>query len=397
MLTKEDKKIFTVSQYLDLVNVVLATDKPEIVGEVQEFRVRGQWVGFTLRDKEETAVLKCVLGIWQFKKIGVAIEDGMQLKVSGVAKVTKAYGSFSLWVDTIEPLGEGSLKKAYELLVKQFTAEGLFARKRALPEFVERIAVVSSRDGVVIHDLRKNLKPLGYKIDFYHSQVEGASAADDLVRVFSRIAKRPEYDVLVVIRGGGSLESMQAFNNEAVCRALYASSVPVVVGIGHDVDVPIACLVADASGSTPTQVAHILNASWDELVLGLPQLESQTLIGFERMLERARSHIALRSHTIDNYFKRLFDRFKLLSQKLSTNLAMIYHRIETARERVKNIERLLVAANPMRNLKLGYSIISNSSGKVVKSVDDVTLGEVIINRISDGSFQSEIKKLDTSR
>lgn len=385
------EKTLSVSEYLDLVNVALATDEPEIVGEIQGFKVAGQWVMFSLKDEEDQAVLGCWLGIWDFKRIGVSVEDGMKVKVRGKAGINKKRGSFGFKVISLEPVGQGSLKKGYELLLKQLTAEGLFARKRPIPEFIQRIAVVSSRDGVVIHDLRKNLKKLGIKIDFYHSQVEGASAAEDLVRVFAQISKKNEYDVLVVIRGGGSLESLQAFNNEAVCRALYASSIPVVVGIGHDVDVPIACLVADASGSTPTQVAHILNDTWRSLLEDLPRLERELLVNFDRSLERLSGEINLRTHTMANYFERIFSRFSRLEQIVQNSLSTIYRTITYANERVQGIERLLAAANPERNLKLGYSIVSNSRGKVIKNVRDVKIGERITTRLTDGSFDSEVK------
>ncbi|MBI3631874.1 MAG: exodeoxyribonuclease VII large subunit, partial [Candidatus Vogelbacteria bacterium] len=163
-LEKNNEMVLTVSQFLDSVNFVLASGRPNIVGEISEFKISNKWVSFSLLDREEKAILKCVMGIWDFKRVGIEIEDGMEVKISGTPRITKSYGSFSLWVDRIEPVGEGSLKKVYQLLLKKLELEGLFARKRELKSFVSNIGVISSRDGVVIHDFLNNLKPLDLKI-----------------------------------------------------------------------------------------------------------------------------------------------------------------------------------------------------------------------------------------
>ena len=389
-------QVFSVSEYLDLVNELLVSAKLTVQGEITELKIGSQWIGFTLKDKDDSSLLKCVLGGWQYKKLGVKLEDGMEVKVTGGPKVSKKWGSLGYWVETIEPLGEGSLKKAYELLLKQLKAEGLYDRKRAVPEFTKRLAVISSRDGVVIHDLRKNLLSLGYKIDFLHANVEGAKAVEGIVGAIEQFNRKTKgsdtsvYDVLVIIRGGGSLESLQAFNNEAVCRAIFASQIPVVVGIGHEVDVPIACLVADAIASTPTGVAHIINATWDALYEGLPRLERQIDYSFSRMLERLQSETTLRLRTIENYFERIFNRFNRLEQIVQNAFTSIYRGIEVMSERVLSIERLLTTVSPERNLKLGYSIVFNSLGRVLKEVKDAKIGEQITTRLSDGEIESTI-------
>ena len=386
-------QIFSVSEYLDLINELLVGAKIIVQGEVTELKLGSQWVGFTLKDKEDGSLLKCVLGGWQYKKIGVPLENGMEVKVTGVSKISKKWGSFSFWVDGIEPLGEGSLKKAYELLLKQLKTEGLYDRKRPIPEFIERIAVISSRNGVVIHDLRQNLRELGFMIDFYHSQMEGAKAVTDIIKAIEMSdSSVKKYDALIIIRGGGSLESLQAFNNEAVCKAIFSSKIPVIVGIGHEVDVPIACLVADTSASTPTGVAHIINSTWDALFEGLPRLERQIDHSFSKMLERLQFGVALRLNTIQNYFERIFNRFDRLEQILQNAHSAISRAILNINNRVLGIEQLLATVSPERNLKLGYSIVFNHSGRVLKHVKDVKIGEQITTRLSDGVLESEVIK-----
>ncbi|HEY4518182.1 MAG TPA: exodeoxyribonuclease VII large subunit, partial [Candidatus Paceibacterota bacterium] len=307
-------------------------------------------------------------------------------------RVSKGWGSLGLWVESIEPVGEGSLKKAYELLVKKLTAEGLFARKRGLPEFISRIGVISSRDGVVLQDLRKNLAKLGMSIKFVHTQVEGAGAVPGILRALDYFHQSTsDFDVLVVIRGGGSLESLQAFNNEEVARALFSLPIPVIAGIGHDVDVPIAALVADAEGSTPTAVAHIINDTWSALVVGLPQLERDLERGMQNLISGIKQKVALLEQKMFSYFTRIFRSFDQMLARLSRGTNAIGVRLKLIREQIGRAEGLFAIADPMRNLRLGYSI-TMVGGKVVKKRGDVNMGDTLETRFSDGSIETKVTK-----
>src|SRR3989344_7812653 len=265
--------ILSVSEYLERLNLALGGEAGFVEGEIMGFKESPQWVFFSLKDEGKDAVLPCGLLAHEYRRIGVRIEDGMRIKIFSNPRISIKSGKFGMWVKSIEPVGEGSLKKAYELLFKKLQLEGLFERKWPLPEFITRIGVISSRDGVVLQDLRKNLAKLGLDFKFVHTQVEGANAVPGILRALEHFAKCSNaYDVIVIIRGGGSLESLQAFNNEEVARAIYAMPIHVIAGIGHDVDVPLAALVADGMASTPTAVAHMINSTWDTLVLDLPNL-----------------------------------------------------------------------------------------------------------------------------
>ncbi len=392
----------SVSEYIERLNLALGGEAGFVEGEVTEFKASAKWVGFTLRDSDDlgsripsgkmgqTAVLKCVMHAHMFRRLGVQIEDGMKVKVYGVPRISKGWGSLGLWVESIEPLGEGSLKKAYELLFKKLTLEGLFARKRELPEFISRIAVISSRDGVVLQDLRKNLRRLNLRIDFIHTNVEGAKAVPGILRALDYFSRHAgDYDCIVLIRGGGSLESLHAFNNEEVVRAIYAMSIPVIAGIGHDVDVPLAALVADSMASTPTGVAHIINATWDALVLGLPQVEREIISGMDGALYRWRSRVELLQGKMHTYFTQLFRTFDLAAGRLSRARERVGERISALREYLVRTERLLTLSDPIRNLKLGYSL-TLSGGKIVKSKRDVRIGDVLETRVSDGVIKSNV-------
>ncbi|MFA6006233.1 MAG: exodeoxyribonuclease VII large subunit [Candidatus Paceibacterota bacterium] len=361
--------LFTVSEFLDAVNYVLKHDKALVRGEVTDFK-KGKWISFSLKDKDDNSLLKCVMGAWLYNQIGVQIEDGMEIKISGSPSINKAYGSFGFWVETIEPLGEGSLKKAYELLVKKLREEGLFTRKRELPEFIERIGVISSKHGVVIHDFKQNLDKRGYKIIFKDARVEGADAVGQIVEAIHELQnKKYNLDILVIIRGGGSLESMQAFNNEAVARAIFASNIPIIAGIGHDVDVPIASLVADREESTPTGAAHAVNESWNRLESLLPIYERNTLAYLD--MSRIKESVTGLGKVISAQFSQM---------------------LEDAQTELKRCAQLVTLLDPARNLRLGYSIV-RSGGKVLKSVKQAKLGAELNIELGDGEIISKVIKI----
>lgn len=396
---KESKSrpwMLSVGQYLDAINLILKDEKVFVTGEVVEYRSFGQWTSFALKDKADGSVLPCFLSSWIYKKSGILLEDGMEIKVSGAGRIYKPRGSFSFQVETIEPLGEGSLRKAYELLYKQLESEGLFTRKRIIPRFIERVGVISSRDGVVIHDLLKNLKALNYKIDFMNSRVEGADAVFQLVdsiRWFNNHGGN--LDVLVIIRGGGSLESLQAFNNELVAREIFASKVPIIVGIGHEINVPIACVVADYSASTPTAVANFINGSWDNLAIALSDFRVRIIIRFENKLLALEDRSTFLMDKMVGHLKDVFQSFRVLSQRITVRAVKIVEdSLIEKLELVKRIERMVTIASPLRNLKLGYSIITGSGGRVIKDISQLKTGESIRSKLAQGEIISTVEKLN---
>jgi len=400
-LKESGEIVLSVSEYLERLNLALGGEAGFVEGEVMGFKASPQWVFFSLKDENKDAVLSCGLLAHEYRRIGVRIEDGMRIKIFGNPRITAKSGRFGMWVKSIEAVGEGSLKKAYELLFKQLTQEGLFARKRALPEFISRIAVISSRDGVVLQDLRKNLRKLNFRISFMHTSVEGAGAVAGILRALQYFARLhqgsagqtksyDDYDCIVLIRGGGSLESMQAFNNEEVVRAIYASPIPVIAGIGHDVDVPLSALVSDAMASTPTGVAHMINSTWDALTLGLPQFEMQIVNGMNTAIYRWKNRVDLLQSKMLNYFTQLFRAFDLVAGQLSRACERVGERISAIREYLHRTERLLTLSDPIRNLKLGYSL-TYVAGRVLKSKKDAKIGDTLETRVSDGSIKSKVQ------
>ncbi len=435
LLEQLGERILSVAEYLDLVNELITPLRVSVEGEVSDLKVLSQWTFFALKDAESGALLPCGLHSGQYRKIGVNLDEGMRVKVEGYGKINHKSGRFGFWVSHIEPVGEGALRRAYELLVKKLADEGLFTRKRELPPFISHIGVISSRNGVVLQDLRNNLAKRGVRIDFLHSGVEGAGSAEELFNAITRFlhAKdRPQ--VLVLIRGGGSLESLQGFNNEAVCRALFAAPMPVLVGIGHDVDAPIATLVADWSASTPTAVAHVINASWAPLTERMPLLAERTGRAFGVRLRTVAREVPLMARTVRERYlrgmqvlfhriaraeqgthhaiRRVLERFAAYEQAVRYALRRIPQQLrelggagerstariaDAYRTRMRAIsgalvlhERLLAARDPERILARGYGLLYDTGGKLVRSVAQVAVGSVLRARMSDGTIEATV-------
>ena len=228
-----------------------------ITGEVASFKVnQGKWVFFDLKDEESS--VPCFMTLWSLKQ---PLEDGMKVVVRAVPKVTK-WGKFSLTVSAVQPVGEGSLKKAYEMLKKKLADEGLFdpAKKRKLPEDLTRLGVISSTQAAGYADFIKiiNARWGGMKVQVAHTQVQGLDASDQIMRALQYFNERGEVQVIAILRGGGSADDLACFNDEALVRAVAASKIPVICGIGHEVDESLCDLACDVRASTPSNAAEML-------------------------------------------------------------------------------------------------------------------------------------------
>ena len=411
------ERVFTVSRFLDRVNAVLAEERDIFVqGEISSIQVLPSGSYLTLKDKEDESVLSCYIPPRTYHGLGIELEEGMEVKVGGVANVWKPKGRFSFLVTTLELAGEGSLKKAYELLKKKLAEEGLFARKRPLPEFISRIGIVTSRTGAVIDDFRRNLAPLGLRLYLYDARVEGARAVEDVTRGIRWFNETmPDLDVLVVMRGGGSLEDLQAFDNEKVARAVFASSIPTICSIGHHRDVTIASLTGDVETSTPSFAATVINQSWSRLEGELPIREQGLIHAYEGALNALRAKAETSAQELVRFFERLFSRAGEFEARLAAEFRRIVARnaevmargTELARFALQRFERLaresvarlgrleahLKSSDPGRNLRLGYSILLSSSGKVVKDPEGISIGERITARIHRGELDAKVEHI----
>ncbi|MBR2841459.1 exodeoxyribonuclease VII large subunit [Candidatus Saccharibacteria bacterium] len=338
----------TPTEFLNVVNQTLeyAYLSVTIVGEVASFKVnQGKWVFFDLKDEESS--VGCFMTLWSLRQ---PLEDGMKIMVRGVPKVTK-WGKFSFTVTAVQPVGEGSLKKAYELLKKKLTAEGLFdaAKKRALPEDLTQIGVISSTQAAGYADFIKilNARWGGMKVQVAHTQVQGLDAPDQIMRALQYFNERSEVQVIAILRGGGSADDLACFNDEALVRAVASSKIPVICGIGHEVDESLCDLACDVRASTPSNAAEMLTRDRTAEKAKLIRTMEQT---GQRVLQEIG-----RVKTANN------DKMQQMWQKLQRECINLQKTLEQK-------QKMLKILNPENVLKQGYAIVAGAinPGNVVK-------------------------------
>ena len=404
----------SVSQFLDGLNVELSGMASRVKGEVSSVDVRERVVYFTIKDSKDDSTLNCLIFRYQYEISGVQIAQGDEIIVEGVPEIYKPSGRLSMKVGVIELYGEGALKKAYEALKAKLDQEGLFApeRKRPLPEFPETIALITSEQGAAIGDFTMNLGAQGFKVDFYPTSVEGKKAVFEIIKALQYFNQHPEkYDVLVIVRGGGSLESLQAFNNEALVREVAQSKIPTLFGVGHEKDITLAALVADRMVSTPTATARTLRAPWDEARNTVAHTEKYLLQIYEGVMLSARHRLESFSRTLVEHLDQFAKRFQMLREQFLQHLPRVWFQIEKANESVvrygaelikqyhqalegvgeaiKENEETLKRYDPRRVLKLGYSLIQKE-GKLLRGVMGVKKGDALTLRLASGRLDAEV-------
>jgi exodeoxyribonuclease VII large subunit len=385
--------VFSVTQFIEFVNAALsAAVFPEgvaVEGEVSAYRVsQGKWVWFDLKDKQ--AVISCFATVWQLR---TPLEDGMQVRVFGSPRVYPKSGRFSISVERVEPIGEGALRRAFELLKKKLTDEGLFApeRKRRLPPFPRRLGLIASSESAAFGDFMRILGDRwgGLEIDLVDVAVQGKDAVRQIVAAFDHFNRHPgSADVLVLTRGGGSLEDLQAFNTEDVVRAIFGSRIPVVVGVGHERDATLADLAADVRAATPTNAAEIV-------VPDRRQTAAAVEAGAERMFAALRARLAARSETL----ARLSMRIDAGASRVIVAFDDILRRLFTAAGRMTGRlagdleakERLLGGLDPRRLLARGFALVSKG-GRIIKDAAQVDIGEKLDVQLHRGRLVTEVKK-----
>jgi exodeoxyribonuclease VII large subunit len=366
-----EKNTFSVSAYLDILNTLLSSCKTKVAGEVTELkRASSGHVYFSLKDKKDGSVLSCVIWSSVYRFCGVELKEGLEVKVFGYADIYKPTGRINFKCSSVELMGEGQLKKQYEELKSKLEKQGLFeeSRKKMIPDYPCRIGIITSKEGAVINDFLNNLGCYGFKIKLVDSRVEGIEAVKDLLNALKTI-KKQELDCLVIMRGGGSLESFLAFNNEVLIKEVSKLSIPVIVALGHDKDVPLLALMADKMVSTPTAAANLLNNSWQRLEWEIKEKET----------------------TIFSFFSSFFEKVNLLEYKIKETLPrIIENKINNLKAVINNAENIISNNNPERNLSLGYSII-RKSGKIIKSINSVKENDLIDLQVVDGIINTEVK------
>jgi len=390
----EKDKIYTVSEFVSFLNEDLKWMKGKIVGEVGEAKAGPTGhMYFTLKDEKDGAMLNCIMWSSKYRMFGITLEPGKKIVAFGCPSVYAPAGKLSFICDTIELAGEGELKKQYDELKKKLEKEGIFApeNKRAIPKYPHKIGVITSKGGAVIHDFVNNIGKFGFDIKMIDSRVEGQGAVEDLLASIKTFRKK-DIDVLVIIRGGGSMESLMCFNNEMLVREIVGFPVPVIAGIGHDKDVPLVALAADVMVSTPTAAANLLNESWEQALLLVERLERKILQSYAMIFEKFKAIENKLKISLQNFKNNILNA-KAKAEKYGERFAIGFSLLcDKLQEKLQNMEKFVELNNPERNLKLGYSI-ATLNGKVIRKTDDIKVGQEINLKLSDGGAEAEIKKI----
>ncbi|MFZ2803992.1 MAG: exodeoxyribonuclease VII large subunit [Patescibacteria group bacterium] len=386
-------KVLHVSEFIEIVNGVLretlGAELFAVEGEVSGYRVsQGQWVSFDLKD--EKALVNIFMPLWN---LNVPIEDGARVRVFGLPRVYPKYGKFSLSAERIELAGEGALKKALALLRQKLEKEGMFdvSRKRMLPRFPSRIALVASRESAAYGDFIRVVQERwgGLEIDVYHVLVQGERAAKDIVTAIEQAQSEP-YDVLVMTRGGGSLEELMAFNDERVVRAIHASRIPTLVAIGHERDITFAEEAADVRGSTPTDCARRLVPDRRDALYELATLTAAIDTSFIAHIEDGHLAIDRAMHAPEAW---LTERRMALEALTAASSSAVATWVKRLGEELSSNVRLLASLDPNAVVKRGYAILKGADGKSLTSVKQLSVGANVRISLKDGDAGATVTRL----
>jgi len=350
--------------------------------------------------KDESAQINCIVWRAAAGRLPFKIQNGQKLICGGSIDVYPQRGSYQLIIQQVQPVGIGALELAFRQLKEKLQTEGLFdpAAKQSLPRYPKRVAVVTSPTSAAIRDFLQVLtrRWSGTDVLVVSVRVQGDGAADEIAAAIGRLQKMKDpVDVIVVTRGGGSIEDLWSFNEEKVCRAIFASKIPVISGVGHEIDVTLCDLVADVRALTPSEAAERLvpDRSDFKRQLGnvsqrMQQALSTKIESAELRLARFSNHSALlkplealerRSEEVHTLAADMHQQVQLMMRLKETNLVSMAEKLDLV--------------SPLGVLKRGYSLTTNEKGSVVKSSGELNVGSVIQTRLAQGSVTSRVEEV----
>lgn len=352
--------------------------------------------------KDESAVLRAV--VWRGTVPLLAIEpaDGLEVVCHGRIEVYPPRGTYQLTIDRLHAVGTGALEARLRKLLAELESEGLFdiRRKRPLPPFPKRVAVVTSPTGAAIADFLETFlaRWRACEVIVVPSRVQGAGAAEELARALATAARiRPAVDAIALIRGGGSLEDLWAFNEEVLVRAVAASPVPVVSGVGHEIDVSLADLAADVRALTPTDAAVRIAPDGRQLAASLVTLDGRLRSGLDRRIELARERLGLfaKSRMLADPTRLVQDRRLAIEQHAARLHRLATTSIARAAERLGAAVGRLEAGSPLKILARGYSVTSLAgNAAALTSTAAAKAGDTLVTQLSDGRVWSTVTRAD---
>lgn len=391
-------KIYSVAEITRHIKFLIEESFPSLVvrGEVSNLSLHSSGhVYFTLKD--ELAQIKCVIWRSQAERMGVALEDGMKVLARGKLSLYERGGYYQITISGLQPEGIGELQLAFERLKKKLYAEGLFSEehKKPIPEYPETVGIVSSPTGAAIRDIvsviRRRMPSI--QIILAPVKVQGEGAANEIAQAIEDFDRHGQADVLIIGRGGGSLEDLWAFNEEIVARAIYRSSIPTISAVGHEIDFTIADFVADVRAATPSAAAELAVPDREEVLQQLANLRYTLAQNCENMIGYYRDRL---KHYEERYaFRRpenIIEQFRQQTDEFERRIIrQTQHRIISTNQTLDHLEKQLSTLNPKNTLKRGYTI-TRQNNKVVQRASKLQERQPAVIEFYDGAAEAEITK-----
>lgn len=449
MSQKNTPAIYSVSRLNQTVRLLLEQEIGQvwISGEISNFTqpASGHWY-FTLKD--DTAQVRCAMFRNSNRRVTFRPQHGQQVLVRATITLYEPRGDYQIIAESMQPAGEGLLQQQYEQLKQRLSAEGLFGQqfKQALPSPAHTVGVITSRTGAALHDILHILqrRDPSLPVIIYPCAVQGSDAPGQIVRAIELANSRNECDVLIVGRGGGSLEDLWSFNDERVARAIFASRIPIVSAVGHETDVTIADFVADVRAPTPSAAAEIVSRNQLELVRQLQGQQQRLEMAMDYYLAHQNRRFAQLSHRLQQQHPqlRLLRQQSALTQVQQRIVNAMDMRLRQARERTERLERRLQqqqparrihqaqtriqqleyrlvqslreqmnstktrfgtalthleAVSPLATLARGYNVTTLPEGKLLKQTGQVKTGDTLTTRLEDGWVESQVTGVKKQR
>jgi exodeoxyribonuclease VII large subunit len=371
-----------------------------VVGEISNLSRAGSGhLYFTLKDDE--AQIRAVMWRSAAARLKFQVHDGLEVVAAGPVEVYGARGTYQLVAQQMVPQGLGALELAFRQLHEKLAAEGLFApeRKRPLPRFPRRIALVTSPSGAAVRDMLQVTmrRWSGTDVIVVPTPVQGAGAAQEIAAALAAAALIPGVEVIIVGRGGGSLEDLWAFNEEVVARAIHASPIPVVSGVGHEIDVCIADLVADRRALTPSEAAELVVPQRTEVAAELGQIQRRMTAALRGQALRARARVeSLAARRVFSHpYERLHDLARRLDESEARLQRALRRRLEAGRRDIAMLAQTMEALSPLKVLARGYSITRlPATNHVVRDARSVMAGDTLETLVPAGRIISQVERVE---
>lgn len=395
-----DQKIYSVSSLTREVKELLEMSFPRlwVEGEISNLKFHSSGhIYFTLKD--ENSQINCAMWRFRTNQLLFRPQDGMQVLVEGELQIYEKGGIYQLIIHQIQPAGVGALQLAFEELKKKLHAEGLFDEqyKKPLPPYPEKIGIITSPTGAAIRDIVSvaTRRFPGIQLILYPVRVQGAGAAEEIVEAIRTFNEYGEVEVLIVGRGGGSIEDLWAFNEEIVARAIFDSKIPIVSAVGHEIDFSISDFVADYRAPTPSAAAEMVVKDRSELmgVVNYYQERLETLL--EKLISgyKEQLNFYLNSYAFRKREDFIFQKMQQVDDLQKFLFMGINHSFIMKNQNLKKFQKYLNALNPVSILNRGYSICYKDR-QIVKDVNQLNLHDTVEVKLAHGKFSSKVKSME---